>query len=85
MGHDHPQKTSPLGAWLVVLVMALAISPPALYAGVYGYARVTHRLVNYGHFIARPHATHGIGFTWWEVVFLPATELESGVRGVLGV
>lgn len=52
------------------------------YCGGYVWARASHRLVNYGTFIARPRVTSGIGFTIWELVFLPATAAEGAVRRV---
>lgn len=68
------------GRWVLgALVGAVGLAIVA-YGGVYAYARVTHRLVNYGDFIARPNAMSGIGFTWWEIAFVPLTELESFVR-----
>jgi len=68
-----------LALWLL---LALTM-PCALYGSGYVFARATHRLVNYGGgHIMRAHAMSGFGFgfSWWEVVFLPATFAEEVVR-----
>lgn len=53
------------------------------YCGAYLWARVTHRLVNYGSFIGRPHALSGIGYSDWEIAFFPLILAETTVRSVL--
>lgn len=70
-----PLPFSYTGALLVAI--GLFIVP---YCTGYVWARATHRLVNYGTFIARPHVLSGIGFSIWELVFLPATAAEGVVR-----
>jgi len=66
--------------WLVLVLLSPFVLAVTAYFGTYFYARASHKLVNYGDFIARPNAMSGIGFTLWELVFVPATELESWVR-----
>jgi len=68
------------GRWLVLALVAPFVLAVVTYGGLYVHARVTHRLVNYGSFVARPNAMSGIGYTWWEIAFYPLTELESFVR-----
>jgi len=63
---------------LAPLVLAVAVALPALYA--YAYERLTHRLVWYGSFVARPNAMSGIGWTTDELIFAPARWLEATVR-----
>ena len=65
----------------VVLLMLLLAGPG--YCGVYLWARATHRLVNYGSFIARPHALSGIGWSSWELAFFPLTQVEGWVRNLV--
>ena len=67
--------------WLVVALLLPFVIAVSAYGGTYVFARVTHRLVNYGGgIIARPNMLSGFGYSWWEIAFYPATELESFVR-----
>lgn len=51
------------------------------YLGVYGWARVTHRLVFNGHEVVGAGSTRGPpGLSTWEIVFLPPLLLESALR-----
>lgn len=56
---------------------------PVLYGSGYVWARLTHRLVWYGSFVARPHALSGIGYSDWELFFLPPSWIEEEVRNHL--
>jgi hypothetical protein len=73
-------KRSPAVAMLAVLVLGVL---PALYFGGYVWARLTHRLVWYGHFVARPHAGSGLGWSDWELFFAPPSLLEEVLRNHL--
>lgn len=76
--HPPPKRT---GLFWVALTAAAVLS---FYSGGYLWARWTHRLVNYNNsFIARPHVLSGIGITWWELVFYPATAAEGALRRTL--
>lgn len=56
---------------------------PVLYGAGYVWARLTHRLVWYGSFVARPHAMSGIGYSDWELFFLPPSAVEETIRNNL--
>jgi hypothetical protein len=64
------------------LVFLLGVLP-VLYGAGYVWARLTHRLVWYGSFVARPHAMSGIGYSDWELLFLPPSWIEAQVRNNL--
>lgn len=64
------------------LVFLLGVLP-TLYGAGYVWARLTHRLVWYGSFVARPHAMSGLGYSDWELLFLPPSELEKLIRNNL--
>lgn len=68
---------------LDVFVVLLLGGLPALYFCGYVWARLTHRLVWYGHFVARPHAGSGIGWSDWELFFAPPSFLEQLIRNAL--
>lgn len=61
---------------MLVLIAAL----PVLYGAGYVWARLTHRLVWYGSFVARPNAGSGIGFSDFELFFAPLTFSEEVIR-----
>ncbi len=73
----HTERRSGVGG---ALALAVAVSLPLLYFGAYALERVTHRLVWYGTFVARPNAMSGIGWTTDELIFAPARELEATLR-----
>jgi hypothetical protein len=75
--HVAPRRPSALA--FVLIAFALA---GFSYCAVYVWARATHRLVNYGSFIARPHAGSGIGWSDWELAFFPLTMAESTIRNL---
>lgn len=79
------QSTPSNSSSVLVVIVALLLATLAPYTGCYVYFRATHRLVNYGSYIAGPHATSGIGFTTAELVFLPLTSIESLVRSGLKI
>lgn len=73
-----PRRSSALP--FVLLAFAVVSSG---YCGAYLWARATHRLVNYGSFIARPNAMSGIGWSDWELAFFPLIQAETSVRSLL--
>lgn len=73
-----PRRASALP--FVLIAFALA---GFSYCAAYVWARATHRLVNYGSFIARPHAGSGIGWSDWELAFFPLTTAESTIRNLV--
>lgn len=65
---------------LVAAIVGLLV----MYVALYGWARLTHRLVFNGHQVTGPRASTGpAGFTTWELVFLPLGLTESVVRTAL--
>jgi hypothetical protein len=56
--------------------------PFDLYGLGYAWARVTHRLVRYpdGQ-VARADRLSGLGFTLWELLYLPARFAGEKLRG----
>ena len=72
-------KLPRLELMLVFLLGAL----PVLYGAGYVWARLTHRLVWYGSFVARPHALSGIGYSDWELLFAPPSWAEGQIRNHL--
>ena len=68
-----------LDVFVVLLLGVLFV----LYFSGYVWARLTHRLVWYGHFVARPHAGSGIGWSDWELFFAPPSFLETAIRNAL--
>ena len=79
-----PQHADQKPGLPVVLLSAAALAL-GLYVGGYGVARITHRLVNCGSYIAAAHASSrlGVGSSSLELAFLPLMLLESGVRSAL--
>ncbi|MFK7999306.1 MAG: hypothetical protein AB8H86_06895 [Polyangiales bacterium] len=58
-------------------------TPLFLYGAGYIYLRLSHQLINYGHFIGGPNALRGgFGFTTSELVYAPLVMLEVFVRGL---
>ncbi len=60
--------------------MIVLAALPLLYCSGYVWARLTHRLVWYGDFVARPNAMSGIGWSDWELLFAPACWTETKLR-----
>lgn len=65
---------------LEVAMLVLMATLPVLYSAGYVWARLTHRLVWYGSFVARPHAGSGIGFSDFELFFAPLSFTEEVIR-----
>lgn len=58
-------------------------TPLFLYGASYIYLRLTHELINYGHFIGGPNALRRhISFSMTEVVYAPLIMLEVFLRGL---
>ncbi|MGE0784772.1 MAG: hypothetical protein AB7S26_03715 [Sandaracinaceae bacterium] len=81
-GEEPARRRLPTSQVILLLLAAVVGVPSVGYAGAYVHARVTHRLVSYGSFIARPDAMHGIGYSTEELVFAPLILLEETVRGM---
>ena len=73
-----PRRSSALPVVLIAFAL-IGFS----YCAAYVWARATHRLVNYGSFVARPNAMSGIGWSSWELAFFPLVQAESAVRSRL--
>jgi hypothetical protein len=76
--HAPPRRSSALAFVLIAFSLA-AVG----YCAAYVWARATHRLVNYGSFVARPNAMSGIGWSYWELAFFPLVQAESSIRSLL--
>ena len=79
MSAREADRKPPRGGRIALAALLLVLS---IYPGAYAHARLTHRLVNYGSFIARPHAMSGIGYSPEELVFAPWVALEELLRGM---
>ena len=67
----------------LLLAFLLGCGLPGLYGAGYVWARLTHRLVWYGSFVARPNAGSGIGQSAWEILFAPPSWAEEQIRNHL--
>lgn len=57
------------------------LTPLVLYGVGYIYLRLSHELINYGHFIAGPNALHRhISVSITELVYAPLIMLEVFIR-----